>query len=144
RKEGRAALGETESQGLLQACGFSVAKGRVIHLRKELRSAAEEFSFPVVLKIVSPDILHKTDAGGVVTGIRGPRELEEAYDRLLNQVRQARPAARIQGVLIQEMAEGLEVILGANRDPHFGPLLLFGLGGVHVQALRDVKFRRAP
>ena len=145
KSEGRTFLGEPESHAVLKAFGFSVVNGMKVHSTEELRVASEKIRFPVVAKIVSPDIVHKSEVHGVITGIRNFAELEAAYNRLLTGIRDSKPTARIEGVLIQEqVAEGLKTILGASRDPHFGPLLMFGLGGIYVQAIKDVRFRRAP
>ena len=138
------ALNETECQAVLKAFGLPVVNSIIIHAREDLAQTAS-MKFPMVLKILSPDILHKFDAGGVISGIRNMEDLEASYDRLLMDVHKAKPDARIEGVLIQEMVtDGLEAIMGAIRDPHFGPLILFGLGGTYVEAIHDVKFRRAP
>ncbi len=141
---GQHALNASDCQAVLKALRFPVADSILVHSREELVQAAA-MPFPLILKIESPDILHKFEAGGVIPGIRDMNELEMSYDRLMAQVLKARPEARIDGVLVQEMiADGLETIMGASRHPHIGPLILFGLGGTFVEAIRDVQFRRAP
>src|SRR3990172_1526259 len=101
-----------------------------------------EIGPPVVMKIASPDILHKSDVGGVRVGLGSEREIEDAYIAMIERVRRRKPNAEIRGVLIQEMVRGgKEVILGMVRDPQFGPMLMFGLGGIYVEALKDVSFR---
>ena len=97
------------------------------------------------MKIVSPQIIHKSDVGGVRVGLDSDEVLENAYNKMMRDVTAAVPHCRIQGVLIQQMAMGgKEVILGMNRDPQFGPLIMFGLGGIYVEVLKDVQFRVAP
>ncbi len=99
----------------------------------------------MVLKIVSPDIVHKSDVGGVVLNLKSDEEVREAFRKIMNNVKNAAPNAKIVGILIQEMVpDGLEVIVGATRDPSFGPIIMFGLGGIFVEVLKDVSFRIAP
>ena len=99
----------------------------------------------MVLKVISPDIIHKSDVGGVVLNLKSRREVRDAYDDLLKRVRSRVPKARIEGVLVEEMApQSLEIIVGATKDPQFGPTLMFGLGGIFVEILKDVSFRVAP
>jgi acetyl-CoA synthetase (ADP-forming) len=102
-------------------------------------------TYPVVLKVVSPDILHKTEAGGVMVGLKSKEEVERAYSQILSNARQHDPKARVEGVLVQSMApQGVQVIVGGLRDSTFGPTVLFGLGGVFVEVLKDASFRVAP
>jgi len=106
---------------------------------------ARQIGYPVVLKIWSPDIVHKAEVGGVRTGLVTPREVMDAFDLMMYRIPKKRPSAHILGVLVQEMCKsGKEVILGMNRDPHYGPLMMFGTGGVMVEVLRDVAFYLAP
>jgi acetyl-CoA synthetase (ADP-forming) len=106
---------------------------------------AEKIGFPIVLKIVSPDIIHKSDIGGVMVGLKNNDDIRRAYDQILQNVKKHDPKARITGVLVQEMAPAAtEVIVGAIKDPQFGPAIMFGLGGVFVEVLKDVTFRVAP
>lgn len=145
KKEGRTFLPEPEAHDILQAYGFPVLKSRLAINLEEAVSAAEKIGFPVVLKIVSPDILHKVDVGGVKINIQTKAELRRAYKELLADVKSHRPEADVWGVFVQKMAaKGKETIIGMNRDPHFGPLVLFGLGGIYVELFRDVSFRIAP
>ena len=113
---------------------------------KRKRSAPpREIGFPVALKIVSPDIVHKVDVGGVKLNLESEADVKNAYGDLIQQVKAARQEAKIWGVLVQEMVRGgKETILGMKRDPHFGALLMFGLGGIYVEVFRDVTFRIAP
>src|SRR3990172_4771714 len=106
---------------------------------------AREIGYPVVLKIASPDILHKTDVGGVRVGLESRQEVIDAYELMVYRARRYLPEARIWGCMVQEMVqEGLEVLVGMNRDPQFGALVTFGLGGIYVETLKDVTFRVAP
>ena len=109
--------------------------------------AATEIGFPIALKVASMDVVHKSDRGGIALDIRSPAEVRQAYAELVTRVRERAPKARIAGVLVQRMASiegGRETIAGIARDPDFGPLIMFGLGGIYVEALRDVVFRIAP
>ena len=106
---------------------------------------AAEIGFPVALKLISPDILHKTEVGGVILNVRDAAQARVGCETILARARAAQPGARVRGVLIQKMLRGeLEVIIGVQRDPTFGPLVMFGLGGIYVEALADVSFRLAP
>jgi acetyltransferase len=107
--------------------------------------AANTIGYPVVLKIVSPDIIHKVDVGGVAVGLDNPNDLLNAYVEMMKKVNKNMPDAKIWGINVQKMAkQGTEVIIGMNRDPKFGPLIMFGLGGTFVEALKDVTFRLVP
>jgi acetyltransferase len=145
RSEGRKFLPEPEAHAILRAYGLPMS--RTIHARNEEEAlrAAKEIGFPVVMKIVSPHIVHKVDVGGVKLNLQSEAEVKAAYTDLLQQVKAARPGAEIWGVLIQEMvSKGKEIILGMKRDPLFGALLMFGLGGIYVEVFKDVIFRIAP
>ncbi|MBW2647400.1 MAG: acetate--CoA ligase family protein, partial [Deltaproteobacteria bacterium] len=108
-------------------------------------SAASEIGYPVVMKIASPDVLHKSDMGGVRTGLENERMVEDAFFDITSNIRQRLPNARIMGVLVQEMIRGgKEVILGISNDIQFGPMIMFGLGGIYVEVLKDVAFRIVP
>jgi acetyltransferase len=144
-KEGRSFLPEPEAHEILKAYGFPILKSKLAKDENEALEAAESIGYPVVLKIVSPDILHKFDVGGVRLGIKSAVELKGAYKALMKDVKKAQPGAKITGAFVQAMAEpGKEIIIGMNRDPRFGPLLMFGLGGIYVEVLKDVSFRLAP
>jgi len=145
RKEGRSSLYEQEAYDVLKAYKFPVIRSQVARNEKEAQDAAQAIGFPVVLKIVSPDVLHKIDFGGVKLNLQNKLEVKAAYQSILKNVRKRKPNAKIVGMIVEEMArEGKEVILGMNRDPQFGPTLMFGLGGIYVEALEDVTFRLAP
>ncbi|MFF9556548.1 acetate--CoA ligase family protein [Streptomyces albus] len=145
RAAGRTALDAVEAAEVAAAYGIPVPPQALAHDVDEAIRQAEAIGWPVALKVVSPDVLHKTDAGGVVTGVRGPEELRAAHARLLTAVRAHTPGARIDGVLVQRMVSGgQEVLVGAATDPTFGKVVAFGLGGVLVEALGDLTFRLAP
>ena len=143
--EGRDFLFEHEAKELCRLYDLPVTKGRVVRFEEEAVKAAEEMGFPVVLKIVSPQILHKSDVGGVVLNVKDAQGVREAYERILNNVKKRRPDAEIEGIYVQEMApSSTEVIVGATKDPTFGPTIMFGLGGIFVEILKDVSFRLIP
>jgi len=145
RAEGRVNLGEVEARAVLQAYGLRVPESRVAESAEEAGDHAEEIGFPVVMKIISPDILHKSDVGGVRLGIRSRQEAMDAYELMMLRIRRYAPDATLRGVFVQEMvASGREVIVGSTRDPQFGPMIMFGLGGIYVEVLKDVSFRLAP
>jgi acyl-CoA synthetase (NDP forming) len=140
------ALTEAEAKPLLAAYGIgSTAKERLVQSREAAIAAARDIGGAVALKVQSPDILHKSEAGAVALNARTPEEIGAAYDRITLHAGKHAPKAAVQGVLVQAMAEkGREVILGVNRDPHYGPMLMLGLGGIHVEVLRDVAFAPVP
>jgi acyl-CoA synthetase (NDP forming) len=145
KNEGRRFLPEPEAHAVLQAYGLPMLQSKMVRDVKEAIAAAREIGFPVVLKIVSPDIIHKVDVGGVRLNLQSEDDVKNAYNDLIQQVKTAKENVEIWGVLVQEMVRGgKETILGMKRDPHFGALLMFGLGGIYVEVLRDVTFRIAP
>jgi len=138
-------IGETESKEILEAYGFVTPRGSIATSAEQAANIAKQLGFPVVLKIWSPDILHKSDVGGVRIGLENEQEVKDAFDLMMYRIPKKRPDANILGVLVQEMCKsGKEVILGMNRDPHFGPLMMFGMGGIMVEVLKDVSFYLAP
>ena len=140
-----ARLSEAGALASLKAAGIPVMPHRVATNASDAIAAAESFGFPVVAKIVSPDILHKTEIGGVALNLQTKEQVAKAFDDLMSRAKAAKPQARIEGVLIAPMIKGgVECILGVQRDPVFGPVVMFGLGGILVEALRDVSFRLAP
>jgi len=142
---GETEIGEMEAKDILDAYGFVTPKGMVATTAEQAVDFARQIGYPVVLKIWSPDIVHKAEVGGVRTGLVTPREVMDAFDLMMYRIPKKRPSAHILGVLVQEMCKsGKEVILGMNRDPHYGPLMMFGTGGVMVEVLRDVAFYLAP
>jgi acetyl-CoA synthetase (ADP-forming) len=145
RKEGRNALLEPEAKAICLEYGLPVTKFTVAKTEKEAGEFAEKIGFPVVLKIVSEDIIHKSDAGGVIVNLKTKEEVKAGYCRILENAKKYKADARIAGVLVQEMApQATEVIIGSVKDPQFGQTLMFGLGGIFVELLKDVTFRVAP
>jgi acetyltransferase len=143
--EGKTHLGELIGNPLLECYGFKVMPTRLARSADEAAQIATEMTFPVVMKIVSQQILHKSDAGGVLLGLKSAEEVRAAFDTIVSRAEQYDPRAVVDGVLIQKAApRGEEVILGANRYPVFGPLLMFGIGGIFVEVFQDVEFRLAP
>jgi len=138
-------IGEADSKEILEAYGFLTPRGSIATTAEQAANIASQIGYPVVLKIWSPDIIHKSDVGGVKLGLRNDQEVMDAFDLMMYRVAKKMPDAEILGVLVQEMCKkGREVILGMHRDPHFGPLMMFGMGGIMVEVLRDVSFYLAP
>lgn len=145
RSRQRLLLTEVEAKAFLNAAGVAVAQAKLAQTRDEAVHLAHEIGFPVALKICSPDVVHKSDIGGVKLNLKSEDEVSAAYAAITTAVRQAHPSAVIDGVSLQPMAKpGVEVIIGLTTDPQFGPILMFGLGGVAVEVLKDVAFRLAP
>lgn len=145
RAEGRDVLTEIEAKEVFAAYNLPVAETRLATSEQEAIRIAHEIGYPVVMKIVSPDIIHKSDAGGVKVNIKDDTGVREAYRTIMNNAKAYKPDARIHGIAVQEMAPwGTEVILGSVNDPTFGPTVMFGLGGIFVEVLKDVTFRVAP
>ena len=145
RASGRVELGEIEARDVMSAYGMRLPESRLARSPEEAAEIAREIGFPVVMKISSPDILHKSDIGGVRVGIQDTQAASDSYELIAYRARKYSPNARIWGVLVQEMAKkGREVLVGVSRDPQFGPLVGFGMGGIYVEVLKDVEFRLAP
>jgi len=145
RKEGRTALLEPEAKTICAEYGITVNKFSVATNEKEAVAQADKIGYPIVLKIVSEDIIHKSDAGGVKVNLKTAAEVEAAYKTIMENAKKYKADARIAGVIVQEMApQGTEVIVGAVKDPQFGQTVMFGLGGIFVELLKDVNFRVAP
>ena len=145
RRLGRTQLGEREARDVIVEYGFRLPQNVVARTVDEAVASASKMGFPVALKIVSPDILHKTDVGGVRLNVRDADGAARGFAEIDASVRRFFPTAQVQGIAVQEMIlGGKEVILGMSRDPQFGPLLMFGLGGIYVEVLKDVAFRVAP
>ena len=145
KSEGRAALLEPEAKAICVDYGIPVTKFKVASSKGEATAFAGEIGFPIVLKIVSPDIIHKSDAGGVLVNLKNPTEVTLGYSKILENAKNYKPDAKIVGVLVQEMApQSTETIVGAIKDPQFGQTIMFGLGGIFVEVLKDVNFRIAP
>jgi len=145
RSEGRTLLTEVEAKAALAEAGIPVGETRLARTREDAQRIAGELGYPVVLKIVSPDIAHKSDVGGVKLNLADAEAVGRAWDEIMASVRAAEPGARIEGVSVQRMAKpGIEVIVGMTTDPQFGPVMMFGLGGIMVEVLKDVSFRLVP
>ncbi len=145
RADGRLALMETEAKMIFSAYGLPVAETELARSEEEAVQQANEIGFPVVLKVISPDIIHKSDAGGVKVNIKDEAGVRSAYQTIRNNCMLYKPDADIRGIAVQEMAPlGTEVIVGSINDPTFGPTVMFGLGGIFVEVLKDVTFRVAP
>jgi acetyl coenzyme A synthetase (ADP forming)-like protein len=142
---GKTRLGELDGIGILESYGFKVLPTQLAQSADEAAAIATEMGFPVVMKVVSEQILHKSDAGGVMVGLQTPEEARQAFDAIVSRGRAYKADAVIEGVLVQRMAPaGTEIIMGLNRYPVFGPLLMFGIGGIFVEVFQDVTFRLAP
>ena len=136
---------EIESKALLSELGIPVIETRLATSKEEAVVISKKLGFPVVLKIVSPDITHKSDVGGVKLGLNKSKQVEVAYDEIISAVMQKYPEAIIDGVSVQKMAKpATEVIVGMTKDAQFGPVIMFGLGGILVELLKDVSFRIVP
>ncbi len=141
------ALYEYEAKKLLRKYGIPTTREFLARTKDDAKRHAKKIGYPIVLKIQSPDILHKTDAGGVVVGIGDEKELEKAFDKIMENAKNYEPNARIEGILVQEMVsdDGIrECIIGSKKDPQFGPVIMFGLGGIFVEVFKDVSFRIIP
>lgn len=136
--------GYEDYEKLLKAYGFTFPLTELAEAPNPTAEAAQKVGYPAVMKIRSPDIQHKTDVGGVQTGIESRKEAKEAFNRIVDGVYDHKPGSEINGVLVQEEMEGLEVALGMKRDPQFGPMIMVGLGGIYIEALHDVSFGIAP
>ncbi len=136
---------EFQAKKLLKQEGIAIIEERVCLTSKEAVLAANEFGYPIVAKILSPDIQHKTEIGGVMLGLTNTQEIEVAFDTLIQRAKSSRPDARIEGVLISRMvSKGVETLVGMHRDPVFGPMIMFGLGGIMVELFKDVAMASAP
>jgi 4-hydroxybutyryl-CoA synthetase (ADP-forming) len=145
RAQSRTTLLEEEGYKVLEAYGFSIPKKHLAQNEEECIKAVQEIGYPVVMKIASPEIVHKSDAGGVKIGLKNEDEIRQAFRTIISNAKKYKPDAKIDGILVQEMIKsGKETILGAKFDPILGPLIMFGLGGIYVEVLKDVVFRLAP
>jgi acetyl-CoA synthetase (ADP-forming) len=143
--EGRKYLLEHEAKTVCKQYKIPITKIKIAKTIKEAVDFHEEIDCPTVFKIISPDIIHKFDVGGVVLNISSKEDAKNAYNKILKNVKKHKPKAKILGVLVQEMAPcSIEVIIGSIKDPQFGPTLMFGLGGTFVEIMKDVSFRIAP
>ena len=144
KKEKRSLL-ETEAKELLREYGIPVPNFKLIKSEEEIAELAKEINFPIVMKIVSPDIIHKTDAGGVKVGVKDEEEARMTYQEIISKAIKYNKKASISGVIAYTMVpQGTEIIIGMMKDPHFGPVIMFGLGGIFVEVLKDISFRILP
>jgi acetyltransferase len=138
-------IGEAHAKDILRAYGFNVVPGAIAATANDAIETAKKIGFPVAMKIASPDIIHKSDMGGVKLNLDSPNSVRDAFDLMMLRLRERIPNARIDGVYVEKMCQrGREVILGMTRDPQFGPMLMFGLGGIFVEVMKDVTFHIAP
>lgn len=138
-------VGEVEGKEILKAYDFKILEGNLASTANDAVEAAERIGYPVVLKISSPDIIHKSDFGGVRVNLANPEQVRDAFDLMMLRVQRRAPNAFIRGAYVEKMGHrGREVILGMTRDPQFGPMLMFGLGGIFVEVMKDVTFHLAP
>ncbi len=146
REQRRLSIGDSEARQILTAYGLQIPRSEIAATPDEAVEIANQIGYPVVLKIASPDILHKTDVGGVKVGLSNAEQLRDAYELMVYRAHRYLPQAHLWGCLVQQMvpAGGQEILVGMNRDPQFGPLVTFGLGGIYVETLKDVTFRIAP
>jgi acetyltransferase len=145
QRTNRLQLGEVKSKDILRAYGFHTMEGRLASSPEEAAEIARFIGFPVAMKVVSPNIIHKTDLGGVKLNLASTQEVEDAYELMMLRILRHVPDAVIEGIYVEKMADhGLEVIIGMTRDPQFGPMLMFGLGGIFVEVMKDVTFHLAP
>lgn len=142
---GRKSLLEYEAKALLSAWKIDVPASVIVKVENDLRSALKKVSPPYILKVISPDILHKSNVGGVITDLKGAEDIRAALNEINGNIKKRAPHAKIEGFFLEKMApNGVEVIIGGINDPQFGPAVMFGIGGVAVELLKDVVFRLAP
>ncbi len=145
RKDDRRVLLGSEAHEIAEAYDIPVARIRLATNSEEAKSLSDELGYPIVLKIASPDIIHKSDIGGIMIGLKTPEEVETGFNQIIDSAKKHMPDAKVYGVDVQEMAEkGKELIIGCSRDVQFGPLIMFGTGGIFVNYLKDISFRLAP
>ena len=145
RSERRKFLLEYEAKAVCKEYGIPVTELKIAHTAKEAAEFSEQIGYPTVLKIVSPDVLHKVDVGGVILNVNSQEEARKAYNQIVENVKNHKPDAKISGIIVQEMApSATEIIVGSIKDAQFGQTLMFGLGGTFVEVMKDVSFRVAP
>jgi acetyltransferase len=144
-RSGATQIAEIEAKEIMRAYGFNVLDGRLARTAEEAIDIADRIGYPVVLKISSPDIIHKSDFGGVRINLANAEQVGDAFDLMMLRIQKRAPNAHLRGVFVEKMGpRGREVILGMTRDPQFGPMLMFGLGGIFVEVMKDVTFHLAP
>lgn len=145
KETNRSSLNELEGNRFLSSYGISMAKTFLATSAEEAVEIAEKIDYPIVLKVLSPEILHKTEAGCVKVGLTNKDEIIKAYNQILSNAKKYDPDSIIEGVIVQEMVpEGLELIFGINKDPQFGHTIVFGLGGIYVEVFEDIALRLVP
>jgi 4-hydroxybutyryl-CoA synthetase (ADP-forming) len=145
KKEGRTNLLEEEGQEVLKSYGFPLPESILAKTEDEAAKVAKKIGFPVVMKIASPQIIHKSDAGGVKVGVSSEQDVRDAFNQIINNAKKYNKDAAIKGILVQEMVKGgKELIIGSKLEPGFGPVIMLGMGGIYVEVLKDVTFRLAP
>ncbi|MGD0916129.1 MAG: acetate--CoA ligase family protein [Thermodesulfobacteriota bacterium] len=144
RTEGRNSLLYTEAQKLLDIWGIPVVQSKLASDKNGAIQSARTIGFPVVMKILSPDMVHKSDAGGVIIDLRTEEEVARAFDQMMENFGKMKSMIKIEGLVIEKMLSGFEVIIGTTKDPQFGHVLMFGMGGVFVELLKDTSFRLVP
>jgi acetyltransferase len=141
----RTYVNEVKAKDILHAYGFTVPAGQIVLNADEAVEVSNRIGYPVALKIVSPNIVHKSDVGGIKLGLSNPEDVRDSCDLMILRIHQRMPDVEMEGVYVEKMCPpGREVIIGMNRDPQFGPMLMFGLGGIFVEVMRDVSFHLAP
>ncbi len=144
-ESGRTILTEMESKAILKEFGIPVIEAKLAQNKTEAVKIGNEIGFPLVMKIASPDIIHKSDIGGVKLGINNITSIKKSFDSIMRSAREHFPDVKIDGVTVQKMApSGIEIIIGISHDPQFGPVMMFGLGGIFVEVIEDVSFRILP
>ena len=145
RKDKRVNLTEIESKELLKDAGIPIVEAKLATTKAEAVALSQKIGLPVALKIVSPDVIHKSDSGGVKLGLASAAQVGKAYGDIVTAIKKHHPKAKVEGISVQKMARpGVEVIIGMTKDAQFGPVLMFGLGGILVEVLKDVSFRIVP
>ncbi len=144
KKEGRTVLTEVESREALQHYKIPLVEAKVVKNENEAADAAQKFGYPIAMKIVSPDVVHKTDVGGVVLNIKGMIEAEDAFEKIIHNAKIKKSTARIDGVVVQKQVSGIETIIGGKKDSQFGQVVMFGFGGVYTEIFDDTSFRVCP
>ena len=144
KKEKRHLLLYQEAKEILNSWGIPTAPSRIVSEREQVVQTARSIGVPIVMKILSPDIVHKSDAGGVITDLRAEDEVIQAFDRMIDHFKGINPPVRIEGVVIEKMVSGVEVIVGTTKDSQFGQVIMFGMGGIWTELLKDTSFRLIP
>ncbi|HHY71523.1 MAG TPA: acetyl-CoA synthetase [Thermoanaerobacterales bacterium] len=143
--DGEPVIPEIEAQEICRAYKISCPVTELVTDKEQCLLAAQNIGYPVVIKILSRQIIHKSDVGGVITGIQNSEQLDEAYEQLMDNIKKHCPIAEIKGVIVQkQMSKGVEVVVGGLQNEQFGPVVMFGMGGIYVEVFKDVSFRLAP